>query len=173
MTQLACAQKDNRTAFIEAMRMVASSVAVVTTDGDAGSHGATVNAFSSVSADPPTILVCLHALSKISKMVTQNGVFNLNVLPDGGQYIADRFAGAHDAEVSDRFDGIACNRSGIPTIDGATTFHCTVEQSIMAGSHQIYIGRVSAIDGGIDLPLTYMNGAFHSVVPQQIIDEKG
>jgi flavin reductase (DIM6/NTAB) family NADH-FMN oxidoreductase RutF len=172
MTQLTYVQDENRAAFIEAMRMVASSVAVVTTDGDAGCHGATVNAFSSVSADPPTMLVCLRAQSKISQMVMQNGVFNLNVLSDGADYTASRFAGAHDAEIADRFDGIACDRNGVPSIDGATTFKCTVGQSMMSGSHQIYIGHVTAIDGGVDLPLTYMNGTFHSVVPHQTSDEK-
>ena len=55
-----------RDAYVHAMRRVASSVAVVTTDGPAGCHGATVSAFSSVSADPPTILVCLRGGSRIA-----------------------------------------------------------------------------------------------------------
>ena len=54
-----------REEFIEALRGVASSVSVVTTDGAAGRHGATVSAFCSVSADPPTLLVCLRGQSRI------------------------------------------------------------------------------------------------------------
>jgi flavin reductase (DIM6/NTAB) family NADH-FMN oxidoreductase RutF len=46
-----------RDPFIRAMRGVANSVAIVTTDGVAGRHGATVSAFCSVSADPPSVLV--------------------------------------------------------------------------------------------------------------------
>jgi flavin reductase (DIM6/NTAB) family NADH-FMN oxidoreductase RutF len=53
------------------MRRVASSVTVVTTDGAAGRFGTTVSAFSSVSADPPTVLVCLFAQSRIAKATGQ------------------------------------------------------------------------------------------------------
>ena len=59
----------SRERFVGAMREVAASVTVVTTDGPCGRHGATVSAFSSVSADPPTVLVCLHADSRIAKAV--------------------------------------------------------------------------------------------------------
>lgn len=53
--------------FIAAMRQIASTVAVVTTAGPGGKHGATVSSFCSVSADPPTMLVCLHGASRIAE----------------------------------------------------------------------------------------------------------
>ncbi|MEQ9673623.1 MAG: flavin reductase family protein, partial [Roseovarius indicus] len=81
--------------FISAMRRVAASVTVVTTDGPAGRAGATVSAFSSVSADPPTVLVCLHAQSRIAGFVQENKRFCVNVLPERFSDIADRFAGRH------------------------------------------------------------------------------
>ena len=68
-----------RKSFISAMRRVASSVTVVTTDGPGGRHGATVSAFYSV-ADPPSALVCLKADSRIARSVSaRNGVFCVNV----------------------------------------------------------------------------------------------
>ena len=62
--------------------------AVVTTDGPGGRYGATVSAFSSVSADPPTILVCLKSESRIARAVAVNGTLCVNVLPQGGADIA-------------------------------------------------------------------------------------
>ncbi|MGB3314765.1 MAG: flavin reductase family protein [Albidovulum sp.] len=158
----------SRDAFIRTMRMVASSVTVVTTDGPAGRHGATVSAFTSVSADPPTILVCLRADSRIAQAVEENGLLCVNVLPAESRAIADRFAGKDDAWLEDRFSGIDCfGRPGAaPQIDGATIFSGTVEQSVLSGSHRIFIIRVNTVREGMDQPLTYLDGAYHRVVPE-------
>ena len=158
---------DPREAFIGAMRRVATSVTVVTTDGPGGRHGATVNAFSSVSADPPTILVCLKSESRIARAVAVNGALCVNVLPQGGADIARRFAGYDDALVGDRFDGIDCygKRGEPPAIDGATVFCCSLKQNISAGSHLIVVGEVQEVRDGMNEPLAYLAGAFHRVVP--------
>ena len=66
MTNAPAHSDQQRTAFIHAMRGVAARVTVVTTNGKAGQRGATVSAFCSVSADPPTILVCLNKSSGIA-----------------------------------------------------------------------------------------------------------
>ena len=157
-----------RDRFIEAMRGVAASVTVVTTDGAAGRHGATVSAFSSVSADPPTVLVCLFAQSRIARTVERNGRFCVNVLPETGPEIADRFAGRHDGWIEDRFSGVDC-RGGpgsAPVIDGAIGFSCTVQQCVRSGSHLIVIGHVLAVSGGEARPLAWREGTYHKVVPQ-------
>jgi flavin reductase (DIM6/NTAB) family NADH-FMN oxidoreductase RutF len=157
-----------RARFIEAMRGVAASVTVVTTDGTAGRHGATVSAFSSVSADPPTVLVCLHAESRIARAVTANGRFCVNVLPETSAEIADRFAGRHDAWIADRFSGLDCyGRPGdAPLIDGATGFSCDVVQSLRSGTHLIVIGHVGDVIEGGARPLAWREGSYYRVVPQ-------
>lgn len=155
-----------RDRFISAMRQVAASVTVVTTDGDAGRCGATVSAFSSVSADPPTVLVCLYAESRIAAKVTENRRFCVNVLPEDSAEIADRFAGRHDSWVDDRFDGIDCRDAGAPHITGATGFQCDVQQAVRSGSHLIVIGHVRDVQDGDSAPLTYRDGAYHRVVRQ-------
>ncbi len=158
----------SREEFIMAMRGVAASVTVVTTDGSAGRLGATVSAFSSVSADPPTVLVCLRAGSRIAKAVAENGRFCVNVLPENSDAIADRFAGMHDHQVADRFIGIPCRGdAGVaPEIEGATTFSCAVDQIVTAGSHLVVFGLVGDVhNGGIE-PLTYLDGAYHRVTPK-------
>lgn len=154
--------------FIAAMRLVASCVTVVTTDGVAGRHGATVSAFSSVSADPPTVLVCLLAQSRIAKAVTENGQFCVNVLSEKHSEIADRFAGRHDTQVKDRFSGIDCYGAPdvSPQIDGATGFRCALQQSVRSGSHLIVLGHVRDVFIGSAWPLTYRDGSYHRVMPQ-------
>lgn len=157
-----------REQFIDAMRQVASSVTVVTTDGTTGRHGATVSAFSSVSADPPTVLVCLFAESRIAKAVSRNGKFCVNVLSETDAEIADRFAGRHDAWVEDRFSGINCYGAPgeTPQIDGATAFRCVLQQTVRSGSHLIVLGRVRDVLAGTSRPLTYSGGGYHRVLPQ-------
>jgi flavin reductase len=159
------APKEN---FIAAMRQVASSVTVVTTDGHAGLHGATVSAFSSVSADPPTVLICLFAQSRIAKAVSDNGTFCVNVLSEHDAEIADRFAGRHDEWVEDRFAGIDCYGAPgtAPQIDGATAFRCDVQQTLRSGSHLIVLGHVRGVLPSGASPLAYRDGCYHRVLPQ-------
>jgi len=161
-------QTDPRAAFIGAMRRVATSVTVVTTDGPGGRYGATVSAFSPVSADPPTILICLKSESSIARAVATDGTLCVNVLPQGSASIARRFAGLDDALVDDRFDGIdTCGRRGLPpALDGATIFCCSLKQNIAAGSHLILEGQVDEVRDGMNEPLAYLAGAYHRVVPE-------
>ena len=161
-------QTVDRTEFISAMRNVASSVSVVTTNGPAGRHGATGSAFCSVSADPPTVLVCLNAGSKIADCVKQNGLFRLNVLPDGASGIANRFAGLDDADVTDRFDGMPV-WGDVPCISGATSLACKVRQTTQEATHLICIGRVTEVTLGADLPLTYLAGRYHRLTQSEAL----
>ena len=156
-----------RDAFVRSMRRVASSVAVVTTDGSAGCHGATVSAFSSVSADPPMILVCLLSGSRIAEAVAANGNLCINVLPQDRPDLANRFAGRDDHLVDDRFSGVDYYgvRGAAPQIDGATIFSGLVEQIIPAGSHSIVICQVQSVRDGCTAPLAYLDGTYHCVVP--------
>jgi len=155
-----------RHAFVKAMRSVASSVTVVTTDGQAGRHGATVSAFCSVSADPPSALVCLKADSRTALAVACNQTFCVNVLPQARADIAERFAGRDDARVGDRFDGIDHDiQGGWPMIAGATAFLCRLQECLDFGSHGIFVGNVTAVRQGAPAPLAYLDGAYHKVVP--------
>jgi flavin reductase (DIM6/NTAB) family NADH-FMN oxidoreductase RutF len=161
-----CVERD---IFIAAMRRVASSVTVVTTHGAYGRHGATVSAFSSVSADPPTVLICLFAASRIAEAVIANGRFCVNVLPETGARIADRFAGRHDKWCDDRFAGIELmDGRDAPHIKGATGFDCTLDQSMLSGSHLIVTGHVGAVAGDEIAPLAYRDGGYHRVVPYDV-----
>ena len=157
----------SRDAFIATMRQVAASVAVVTTDGPAGRHGATVSTFCSVSADPPTILICLSAERRIAKAVRNNQDFCVNLLSQNHIAIANRFAGMDDNRINDRFFGIDhYGARGVPpALDAATVFSCKTEQLVASGSHLVVIGRVTAVRAGDPAPLTYLDGGYHALVP--------
>ncbi|WP_439526260.1 flavin reductase family protein [Roseovarius mucosus] len=158
----------DRASFVSAMRQVAASVTVVTTDGPMGRFGATVSAFASVSADPPSVLVCLHGQSRIAQAVAANGRFCVNILPEGSTDIADRFAGRHDGWITDRFSGIDCygTPGTAPLIEGATGFACDLAQSVPSGSHLIVIGHVTSVFDAGTAPLAWRDGGYHRVVPK-------
>jgi len=145
------------------MRGVAHSVCVVTTQGAGGRAGATVSAFCSVSADPPTALICLHAETRIATEVVSNGFFNINILPQAATDVANRFAGMDDETVKDRFDGIELVDAEYPVIKGATLFQCKVQEAVNAGSHKVIIGLVLESEKIAERPLMYFNGAYCKV----------
>lgn len=155
-----------RDAFLAAMRRVASTVTVVSTLGPDGPLGATVSAFTSVSADPPTVLVCLHADSRIAAAVALEGTFDVTVLPQSAGFLAERFAGRHDDRVRDRFDGLA--RDGADgtrfACDGATVFRCRVSERVERATHALFLGLVHEVHVGEAMPLGWLDGAFHRSV---------
>ena len=153
----------DRAAFLGAMRRVASSVTVVTTDGPAGRHGATVSAFCSVSADPPTVLVCLNDSSRTAACVRGNGAFAVNVLPEDAPKVAMRFAGR--GAPADRFEGLDCTPGALPLIAGATALICGVTEAPLCGTHRVVMGEVTQVRLGAAAALAYHDGAFGRVVP--------
>lgn len=152
-------------AFIGCMREVASSVTIVTTEGPAGRHGATVSAFSSVSADPPTILVCLRSDSRIGELVMANGVFTVNVLPEHKQQVARTFSGELKTPVAERFDNLELVEYAdhAPGIQGATIFACKLVQFDVHHSHTVFIGEVVHTASSGSPPLTYYHGAYRQL----------
>ena len=158
----------DRNTFLAAMRNVASSVTVVTTDGFTGRQGATVSAFSSLSADPPSVLVCLRTESRIARAVASNGVFCVNVLPEGADAIATRFSGRLDHMLPNRFAGLVLRPTATmcPGLPGAQSFACHVLDTKEHASHTIFIGGVAEILPADGPPLAYLNGSYHGLRPQ-------
>ena len=153
-----------REAFLAAMRQVAATVTVVTTDGPAGRAGATVSAFTSLSADPPAVLICLRSDSQIAQAVQENGVFCVNILPEDADATARAFTGRPNDSAESRFDGIALRETAHgPLLPRATSFACRLVRRDIHGSHAICVGEVESLVNAGEMPLAYMNGAFHVV----------
>ena len=147
-------------AFIAAMRGAVTGVNIVTTDGSAGRFGVTVSAFSSVSAEPPIVLVCIHQKSPVAAAITENRCFDVNVLSIRQQHLAGIFAGYPEDGVPYDFSAASWDEpaTGAPTLSKAIAgFDCVLATSITAGSHRIFIGRVVAVTGRPGQPLLYTN----------------
>lgn len=157
-----------RTRFIEAMGTHASSVNVVTTDGHAGKLGLTASAFSSVSADPPTLLVCINQRSPLCHAVQQNGRFAVNVLNEQQSDVSNRFAGR--PAQGEPYDFSACEHAagayGQPLIhEAAASFECEVREVVLVGSHAIIIGAVQSATTGQTGPLLYARRHYGGFTP--------
>ena len=153
----------DRNAFVNAMRGAVTGVNVVTTDGAAGRFGLTVSAFSSVSAEPPMVLICINRRSPAGAAVSENGRFCVNVLSTKQRDIADTFAGypadgaPYDFTVARWNEGYI----GAPSlVDAIATFDCVVETTIDSGSHTVFIGRVLGVKEGEGRPLLYTDRAY-------------
>ncbi len=156
----------DREDFLAAMRQVAATVTVVTTDGAAGRAGATVSAFTSLSADPPSVLVCLRADSRIARTVLENRAFCVNVLPEDAVEVARAFAGPSPDDPAERFRGLAITAGAHgPLLPRATSFACTLSEHLHHNTHTICIGAVRALSLAEGKPLAYLGGDFHRVRP--------
>ena len=156
--------------FIKGMGLSASTVSVVTTDGDSGRTGVTVSAMTSVSADGnlPTLLVCIHHLSPVAQTIIKNGCFCTNVLKDSQAYISDVFAGRIKTEDGCKFSCAEwiSMQSGAPrTLDPLVAFDCRIKSHEQVGTHHVFIGEVMEIyTSPVGNPLIYANRTYGSPV---------
>jgi len=131
----------------------ATGVTVVTAPGPTG---LTTNAFCSVSLDPPLVMVALDRSRFITPMVQAHGRYAVNILGHDQQALSDCFAHAPVSPGREEFCGATWHpgSGGLPLLDGAiATLECTVVQTISAGDHDLFIGRVDALDApGDDRP---------------------
>lgn len=137
-----------RNDFLEGMSHAACTVSVITTEGVHGRAGLTVSAMCSVSADPPSLLVCVHHQSKACEALRKNGVMCVNVLRDDQSHVSDTFAGRVKAPGGDRFSGAqwTSGTTGSPALANAlVNFDCTIREHFQFGSHYIFIGEVKDI----------------------------
>jgi flavin reductase (DIM6/NTAB) family NADH-FMN oxidoreductase RutF len=138
----------------------ASGVTVVTTGQDGNYHGMTASSFSSLSLDPPLILVCFDLTAATLAAVDATGAFVINILGSQQEPLSRQFAsrGAHSLdEVNFEIGEI-----GIPILsDTLAHFECRVARRHIEGDHVILVGEVIAgdVDHGDD-PLLYFRGSY-------------
>ncbi len=147
----------------------ATGVTVVTTRGEEHAYGMTANAFSSVSLDPPLILVCVINPSEGAEHITRNGVFAVNILAVDQEPMSRYFASRDRPKGLDAFRDVPHRiaASGSPILDGVAAFmDCRVHAMHEAGDHLIFIGEVLELDvqdGGT--PLVFHGGGYRLLEP--------
>jgi len=146
----------------QVMRRWASTVTVVTMRADDQIHGLTVTAFTSVSMNPPLVLVCIQNDSQSNTLLRQGRCFAVNFLAEDQAELSERFAGR--IPTADRFEGLAYRTAvtGAPILEDALAYlDCTVAGAYWGGDHTIYLGLVE--EAGIlreGRPLLYFQGAY-------------
>ena len=131
--------------FRNAMRQLTGGVSIITAGKGRDISGMTVTSVSSLSVDPPSLIVSLNRESSSWPLVKRYGVFGVNILTSDQIDIADRFTGKGGLKGADRFGGArwTTRASGVPLLaDALAAIDCEVEDVIERHSHAIVIGRV-------------------------------
>lgn len=151
--------------FKSALRQWASGVTIVTTCAGERVFGMTASAFSSVSLDPPLVLVCIEKTAHTLPWIAESGVFAVNVLADDQRELSNRFATTGNESI--RFDGLECRSgpTGAPWLPGTVAvLDCRVASAHDAGDHWIYVGEVEAVEVSAGRePLLYYDACYRSL----------
>lgn len=155
--------------FRAAVGSFATGVTVVTTRGEDHDYGMTANAFTSVSLDPPLVLVCAIAGTDGSEHIRSNGVYAVNVLGAEQEPLSRYFSSKERPKGRDAFRDVPhrVEVSGSPILDGvAGFFDCRLHEAHEAGDHELFIGEVLAL--GVDSevePLMFFGGGYRFLGP--------
>lgn len=150
--------------FREIMGHYPTGVTVVTAlHRDGTPFGLTANSVTSVSLDPPLVLVCVSEKSSSLGAILASGAFAVNVLGAGAATTAVRFA---EVDTERRFDGVGytVGDGGSPILDGVVAWlSCTLYRTFEAGDHLILVGRVQSADAAGGDPLLFVRGRYDRV----------
>ena len=151
------------TRFRAALGRFASGVTVLTMrDAEGKDHGMTATAFSSLSLEPPLVLVCVDRAASMAAPLEHATHFAVNLLSSAQEEYSRRFA----EKESDRFAGVPLQRGvgGLPLVEGALAhLQCRVHARHPGGDHTIVVGEVldaAAHDGD---SLLYSRGRYHRI----------
>jgi flavin reductase (DIM6/NTAB) family NADH-FMN oxidoreductase RutF len=149
------------------MRHWTTGVAIVSARDGATVHGMTVNSFSSVSLEPPLVLVCIEQRVRTHTLIEHTRAFALSILHAGQQALSDRFAG-RETESGNRFADLPTFTAvtGAPILaDNLGYLDCAVVAAHAAGTHTIFVAEVVAAKAqNSGQPLLYFDRDYRSLV---------
>jgi flavin reductase (DIM6/NTAB) family NADH-FMN oxidoreductase RutF len=153
--------------FRGAMRHLTGGVSVITVGSGKDITGMTVTSVSSLSVEPPTLIVSINRESSSWPILKRQGFFGVNILAAGQLDVAERFTGKGGLKGADRFAGAQWTTriSGVPLLIGAlAAIDCEVEEIVERHSHAIVIGRVLDIQNSRNTAaLAYWQGRYVAV----------
>jgi flavin reductase (DIM6/NTAB) family NADH-FMN oxidoreductase RutF len=157
----------NSSDFRSALGTFATGVTVITSRGEDHAYGMTANAFSSLSLDPPLVLVCVISGTTGASTIEQNRNFAVNILGAHQEPISRYFSSRDRPQGAEAFDEIPHRESatGCPIIEGVAGYlDCRLAAAHEAGDHVIYVGEVLALgfDGDVE-PLLFHGGSYCKV----------
>ena len=150
----------SRNKFKKTLGSFATGVTIVTTCLNNKHHGLTVNAFSSLSMDPPLVLICIDKKTESNRILKQSKIFAINILNKKQKNLSKIFS---DPNNKNRFYGVKTTTkiTGSPIIVNSLGYiDCTVVKIIPAGDHNIFIGKIITLNSKNLDPLIYHRGNY-------------
>jgi flavin reductase (DIM6/NTAB) family NADH-FMN oxidoreductase RutF len=149
--------------FRTACGKFATGITIVTVIGNDGlPHGMTANSFTSVSLDPPLVLVCIDRTAAILPHLEASEHIGINVLAEDQQVLSAQFArrGTNRFEAAQWFPG----ELGVPLLEGVlANYECAISEIIDAGDHRIFIAEVRHLRCFAGRPLLYFASGYRSL----------
>ncbi len=145
--------------FRQVISHFASGVTVITTREQSTNYGLTASAVTSLTLEPPMLLVCINKNTGTQAAISRTRVFAVNILDEGQADLAYRFAKPQ----SDKFQGVefSYGQFGEPLLAGALAhLECRVAADVEAGTHRVFLGEVDQAKAYVGSPLTYFRGKF-------------
>jgi len=142
----------------------ATGVSIVTSRSGERIHGMTVSDFTSVSLEPPLVLVSAAKTSQTLEVILAGACFAINILAEGQQELSNHFASK--ATEDTRFDGLetATGKTGAPLIpDAIANIDCTLVATHDAGDHILCVGQVEEVQLADSAPLVYFQGRYREL----------
>ena len=152
------------------MRRLAAGVSLITTVNQGTRHGLVATAVSSVTADPPTLLVCINKTASAHAHVSEAGILCVNILGETHEDVAGRFSSPVDREKRFDYNQWQTLRTGAPALVNAmVSFDCEVRQVVPYQSHTIFLAEIVSVELWAEAhrPLVYLDGRYCSVAQQQ------
>jgi len=141
----------------------ATGITVVTVvDATGHPHGMTVNSFSSVSMDPPLVLVSIDLRNTLLTHFLASPYFAINMLGEDQEHLSRQFS----ATTENRFHGIPWHAGefGVPLLDGVLAhLECSLARTFEAGDHSVIIGEVRTAGYTEGKPLVYFNSSYRNL----------
>jgi flavin reductase (DIM6/NTAB) family NADH-FMN oxidoreductase RutF len=155
--------------FRKVLSQFATGVTVVTAESAPGQvHGMTANSFTSVSLDPPLILVCVDQHARLLSYVMEKRRFGLSILNESQQELSLYFARAEQSEEENERLGVRYRWTdgGIPLLaETMARFTCLLSAAHPAGDHTILVGEVESAEMGSGQPLLFYKSQYRRIAP--------
>jgi styrene monooxygenase reductase component len=151
----------DRIEFRSSVALFATGIAVVTmVDEEGNVHGVTVNSFTSISLDPPTVMISLKP-GRAHDLISATGWYGVSVLSDGQQGHSSYFCGTRDGDWAPEYvDG-----QHVPTLVGSLArFECEVSDAVTVHDHTLFLARVVRCESETGSPLMFFASNYHQPV---------
>lgn len=140
-----------------------TGVTIITTvNKDGQMQGLTANAFTSVSLEPPLLLISVDKKAESWPAFEESKVFTVNILADDQEVLSRKFA----VSGGDKFEGVAYRRgaNGAAILEGALAYiECTLYAAYEGGDHSVYLGEIQEAEVREGKPLVFFRGGYRAL----------